>query len=465
VRSRLLLSYLTLTVFVLAVLEVPLALRYASQERQQLTARVERDAVALATFAGPNDTPAGRARMRSYATSYRARTGGRVLVVDRRGRPIVDSGPSEGAASYLSRPEIARALDGAVAYGTRFSRTLGHDLLYVAVPVASEGTVRGAVRITYPTSAVDARVHRYWLVLLGIACVVLVVALAIGIWFAESISRPLRALQIAARRAGEGDLAARAPTGGPPEVQAVATAFNDTAAKLEALLLAQREFVSDASHQLRSPLAALRLRLENLERDVTPAGRSELASAESEVGRLSRLVDGLLELARADRQPSAPGPLQLGSIVDERVGVWSPLAAEHGVALRWAHVPAEVLGTPGHVEQVLDNLLANALEASGPGTAITLTLERDAGFVELHVLDEGPGMTPDERGHAFARFWRVGSASGTGLGLAIVRRLAEADGGSAELREAPGGGIDAVVRLVAAPRTHGVAATAGRPNG
>jgi signal transduction histidine kinase len=236
-------------------------------------------------------------------------------------------------------------------------------------------------------------------------------------------------------------------------VQAVATAFNDTAAKLEVLLLAQREFVSDASHQLRSPLAALRLRLENLERDVTPAGRSELANAESEVGRLSRLVDGLLELARADRQPSAPEPLQLGSIVGERVEVWSPLAAEHGVELRFAPVPAQVLGTPGHVEQVLDNLLANALEASDPGTTITLALERDGGFIELHVLDEGPGMSADEREHAFARFWRVGSASGTGLGLAIVRRLAEADGGTAELREAPGGGIDAVVRLVASAQT------------
>lgn len=448
-RTRLLLSYLTLTICVLAVLEIPLALRYASQERQQLTARVEHDAVALATFAGPNDDAAGRARMRAYATSYQARTGGRVLVVDRRGLPIVDSSASS-PGSYATRPEIARALDGAVASGTRFSRTLGHDLLYVAVPIASEGSVRGAVRITYPTSAVDARVHRYWLVLGVIASVVLLLSLGIGLRFASWITRPLRALQLAARRAGDGDLAARAPIEGPPEVRAVATAFNDTTRKLEAMIGAQRAFVADASHQLRTPLAALRLRLENLERDVAPDGQHDLERAESEVDRLSRLVDGLLELARADRAPSAPVELDAAPVIAERIDVWTPLAEERGVALQGPTGSSVILATAGYLEQVLDNLIANALEVSRPGGAITLSLEHEGPWVELHVLDEGPGMSAEERTRAFDRFWRSGAESGTGLGLAIVRRLAEADGGLTELRAAPGGGVDAVVRLRAA---------------
>ena len=451
-RGRLLLSYLTLTVFVLAVLEVPLALRYASQERQQLTARVERDAVALATFAGPNNDAAGRARMRAYAASYRARTGGRVLVVDRAGKPIVDSGPTIGVTSYASRPEVAQALNGTVASGVRFSKTLGHDLLYVAVPIASVGTVRGAVRITYPTSAVDARVHRYWLVLAAVASVVLILALAIGLRFAESISRPLRALQLAARRAGEGDLSARAPTtAGPPEVRAVAHAFNESAATLEALVMAQREFVADASHQLRSPLAALRLRLENLERDVLPEGRAGLEHAQSEVGRLSRLVDGLLELARADRTPSSPELVDLAGVIEGRVESWSALAEERGVELRPGHTAAVGLATPGRLEQMLDNLLANALEVAPPGSAILLTAARRGAFAELHVIDAGPGMSAQERERAFGRFWRASSGSGTGLGLAIVRRLVESDGGSAELHAAETGGIDAVIRLPAGP--------------
>ncbi len=273
--------------------------------------------MALATMASPGRSP----QLEAIARRYREQTGGRVLIVGPKGRRVYDSGPGLGGTSFASRPEIARALDGQVATGTRFSRSLGHDLIYVAVPVAAEGRVRGAVRITYPTSTVDARVHRYWLILVAIAALVLSAALAIGLLFARSIARPLEALRGAAVRAGGGDLSTRAPVGlGPPEVRAVAVAFNDTVAKLDALVHAQDEFVADASHQLRSPLAALRLRLENLERDVPDSGRAGLAGAASEVERLSRVVDGLLALARADRAPSTADPIDLAPLVLRAAG-------------------------------------------------------------------------------------------------------------------------------------------------
>jgi signal transduction histidine kinase len=450
VRHRLLLSYLTLTVFVLAVLEIPLALNYASRERQDLTARVERDAVALATMAAPG----GSSSLQTIALRYRAQTGGRVVIVGPKGQRVFDSGPGLGTVSFASRPEIAKALDGQVATGTRFSSSLGHDLIYVAVPVASEGRVRGAVRITYPTSAVDARVHRYWLILVGIAVLVMSVALAIGLVFARSIARPLEALRVAAARAGDGDLATRAPVGlGPPEVRAVAVAFNDTVAKLDALVHAQDEFVADASHQLRSPLAALRLRLENLERDVGEPGRAGLAGATSEVERLSRVIDGLLALARADRAASASEPLDLAPLVRERLAAWTAYAEERDVDLRELLVPAIVLGTPGCLEQVLDNLLSNALDVAPAGSTITVSLTLGADGAELRVIDEGPGLTEVQRLRAFDRFWRAGAHSGTGLGLSIVRRLIEAEGGSVELLLGPGRGIEALVRL---PRVQGV---------
>jgi signal transduction histidine kinase len=444
VRHRLLLSYLTLTVFVLAVLEIPLALNYASRERQDLTAKVERDAVALATLASPGDS----ARLKATAQHYRAQTGGRVLIVGPKGQRVVDSGPGLGGASYASRPEIAQALNGQVATGVRYSSSLGHDLIYVAVPVAADGRVRGAVRITYPTSAVDARVHRYWAILGAIAGLVLLVALAIGLAFSRSIARPLEALRLAAARVGEGDLGARAPTEvGPPEVRAVATAFNDTARKLDALLRTQDEFVADASHQLRSPLAALRLRLENLELDVGPAGRAGLEGATSELERLSRVVDGLLALARADRAPSAVVAIELAPMVHERLEAWAAYAEEHDVTLRERLAPIAALATPGRLEQVLDNLLANALDVAPGGTEIVIAVSARDGSAELRVSDEGPGLTETQRTRAFDRFWRAGSHSGTGLGLAIVRRLVEADGGSAELLARAEGGIDAVVRM------------------
>lgn len=449
-RRRLLVSYLAVALLVLGLLGIPLAISYAHNERQDLAAKVERDAVAFATLvedALEKGTPVPAAVSR-VAKDYDADTGGRVVVVNRRGRAVVDSAPT-GSRDFSSRPEIARALAGAISTGTRTSQTLGTDLLYVALPVASSGVVHGAVRITYPTSAVDANIHRYWTLLAAIAATVLAVAVAIAAVLARWVVRPLDRLEQAAGAIGSGDLAARAPVEGPPEVRRLAETFNTMGAALDALVHSQDAFVADASHQLRTPLAALRLRLENLGRDVTPPGKPELEGALAEVERLSALVAALLTLARADRAPKSPHTIDLQSVVGERLAAWSALADERDVCL---HDELEgslaVLATPGRIEQVLDNLLANALDASPDSATITVSAHRADGWVELHVIDEGPGMTAEERERAFDRFWRApGGGDGFGLGLAIVARLVAADGGRVELREAATGGLDAVVRL------------------
>jgi signal transduction histidine kinase len=252
---------------------------------------------------------------------------------------------------------------------------------------------------------------------------------------------------------GKGDLTARAPEAGPPEIKALAVRFNETVARLDALLGSQEAFVADASHQLRTPLAALRLRLENLERDVDPAGRRDLDAALAEVERLARLVDGLLALARADAAASAAEPVDMVAVVAARVEHWASQAEAHDVAID-VDVPSRLhaLATPGALEQVLDNLISNALAVSPPGSTIAIGAHEGSADVELHVVDEGPGMTSEQRARAFDRFWRAGPpGTGTGLGLAVVHRLVTADGGTIELRRASGGGLDAEMRLRAAP--------------
>jgi len=450
VKRRLLAGYLGVAVLVLVLLEVPLAISYARAERQSLTDKVQRDAVALASLVEDSLEQGAPvpARVRRIARNYGADTGARVVVTDARGRRLIDSAPS-GTTDFSSRPEIASALTGEIATGTRHSRTLGTDLLYVAVPVASSGIVHGAVRISYPTSAVDARIHRYWTVLAIIAAVVLAVAATVAAVLARWVTRPLDHLERAADAVGSGNLSARAPAEGPPEVQRLAETFNSMAAELDVLLRSQDAFVADASHQLRTPLAALRLRLENLEPDVTDPGKEDLQGALREVERLSALVDGLLTLARADRAQSAPASISLGPLVQERVGAWSALAAESDVRMR-VNGESEVtaLVTPGRVEQVLDNLLANAIDASPAGATVTVSTRSVDGWVELHVIDEGPGLSETERDRAFDRFWQAHEGrDGFGLGLAVVRRLTTADGGDVQLRAGTAGGLDAVVRL------------------
>ncbi len=449
-RRRLLASYLAVAILVLALLEIPLAISYAENERQDLGDKVERDAVALATLVEDSleHGTAVPAQVRGVVGDYGRDTGGRVVVVDAAGRALVDTAPT-GSRDFSSRPEIAKALSGEIATGTRRSETLGADLLYVAVPVASSGVVHGAVRITYPMSAVNARIHRYWSILAVIAAGVLAVAVAIAFVLARWVVRPLDRLERAADAIGAGDFDARAPVQGPPEVRRLAETFNAMVAKLDVLVRSQDEFVADASHQLRTPLSALRLRLENLERDVAPAGQHELEGALAEVERLSALVDALLALARADRAAASPRPVDLTGIATDRLAAWSALADERGVRLdEQIEGPLTALATPGRLEQVLDNLLANALDVSPRGAAITVSTRSSDGEIELHVADEGPGMTEGERARALDRFWRAGGrGEGFGLGLAIVQRLVTADGGRVELREAPAGGLDAVVLL------------------
>jgi signal transduction histidine kinase len=454
VTRRLLLGYLGVTIFVLLALEVPLGVQNQRNERHDVEVRVERDATVLSSYAEDAVQSGNRAQLANvarYAYGYARTAGTRVVIVDRRGRAFIDtSARVPGTESFASRPEIASALKGKVASGTRHSSTLHANLLYVAVPVGSGGVVSGAVRITYPMTSVEARITRYWLLLGAIALTVLVAATLVGVRLARFVTRPLRGLEQAAAEVGSGRLEARAPEGeGPPEVQSLVMVFNETVAKLEQLLRSQQEFVADASHELRTPLTALRLRLETLSEDVDGDDRRNLDAALRELERLNRMVEGLLALARADAGTEPAGLIDAAAVVRERVDTWVPLAGEHDVSLVAAvNGPTPVRAGTQRLAQVLDNLVSNALTYAPAGTNVTVSTESAPPWVELHVRDHGPGLTAEQRARAFDRFWRAGSgAGGSGLGLAIVRRLVEADGGQVELESAPGGGTDAIVRL------------------
>lgn len=456
---RLLLSYLSITTFVILVLEIPLGVTFARSERRNLVDRVKHDAIAL-TLLGEERLEGGApgTDLQRMVAEYRRATGGRAVIVDRTGAVLADSGPAaDTSQAFANRPEIQAALAGKEVSGRRHSESLGADLLYVAVPVASGGKVLGAVRVTYPTSFVDRRVRRTWWVLTAVAGVVIVVVLLVSLVLARSVSRPLRELGATAARLGEGDLSARADVGGPPEVAVLSTTFNAMAGQLEELVRSQEAFIADASHQLRTPLAALRLRLENVQAVSDGAARVDLDAAVSEVLRLSRMVDGLLALARTERAGPQPELMDLAEIVEGRRVAWSALADERGVRLVVSAEPElEIMARPDHIEQVLDNLLANALEVSPRSSVITIRAVRSSRWIDVHVSDQGPGIAPEARAHAFDRFWRAASTesrSGTGLGLAIVHRLVMSEGGSVELHEAAGGGLDAVVRLPAVRRS------------
>lgn len=453
--GRLIAGYLLLTAALLGILMVPLALTHRDNLERDLLLRMERDAVVLASLLQQDlqARPADRDRIATTVMSYAHETGARVAVTDADGTLMGDSDPTEpGARDFRGRPEIDRALAGRVATGTRHSATLGTDLLFVSVPVAAGGQVFGSVRITYTGGQISRRTRMYWLLLAAIAAVTLIAVVVIATVIARWVSRPLARLETSARAVGAGDLSARAPEDrGPPEVRALAHRFNLTVAQLERLVGAQEAFVADASHQLRTPLTAIRLRIESLEHASGETGREDARAALGEVDRMARLVDGLLALARADRAQESGDPCDLTALVEERLTAWRGPAGDAEVALESRVAPGlRVRVARSSLEQALDNLIDNAVRASPPRATVTLEATVEPDLVRLAIVDHGPGLDPSERQHAFERFWRAADAptgEGSGLGLAIVRRLVESAGGQVRLDETPGGGLSAVMLL------------------
>lgn len=434
---RLVVTYVSLTVLVAGLLGIPLALAYQHDVQHERTLQVQGGTSTLATLVDDSLEHADSVTVPILAERYSTELNARIAVVDEHGRILGSAGGSVPFARILEAagPAAAsRAVSGSAA-GVR----------YVAAPVSGGGHVIAV----YRSVGVNGSVRGYWLLIGLLAAVAVLAAIVIGIGLARTITRPLRSLEQATAAAGEGRLATRVPESGPPELRSLARSFNHAAANLERVLAAQAAWVSDASHQLRTPLAALQLRLENLQRGSEPQPDPEaLEAALGEVHRLTRLTDGLLALGRLDGGTPAGHRIALEPLIRERVALWRTLADEHGVG-----IVANVTGDPvvaseeGRIEQVLDNLLSNALDASTAGVTITVNAFPSNGQVEIHVVDEGDGLSPEELRRAFDRFWRGGSGDGSGLGLAIVRQLVTADHGRVELRTAPSGGIDAVVQL------------------
>ncbi|MHB1486535.1 MAG: sensor histidine kinase [Acidimicrobiales bacterium] len=463
---RLLAGLITFTILVLFALEIPLGLGYAQRERGVVQSSLERDAAALSGLSAESLERQDLARVQLLAADYASRSGTDVILLSNQGRVITSAGRDNttALASYLSARLARRGANPSL--GGSFSGGRGSPtFMYTALSIQSDTAIDrgsggvGTLVAAEGINALNDRISHYWFTLGGVGLAVVVLAGILGWLVARSVTRPLRQIEFAVARLGRGDLGSRANAStGPTELRSLAASFNDMADRLEELVASQRAFVADASHQLRSPLTALRLRLENLGSDTQGEADTDIEAAVDETYRLSRIVDGLLAIARAEGTRPQRQATELSALAQERAEAWGPLAEEKGVTLVVSAVPTRAWAVPGYIEQVLDNLLANALEASPPGTTVTLGVESVGSVAHLSVADEGPGMSEEDRAHAFDRFWRSegNPQSGSGLGLAIVDQLVRACVGSVTLSPArpeadPGSGLRVEIELQPAP--------------
>ena len=457
-RARLLVTVLVVVGLVAVGLGGLLAWTTAQGAQQGFFTRRLTDTVYLASVVQRPLTEATGSDLDALLARYQQVYGVTVHVLTADGTPFGPSGAPQLDESGRARLETALA--GRRSQPPPLQMPWTDAPLVVAEPVLVDGEVRGAVVTVSPTDVLRARELETW-ALIGAA---VLLALGLGVLVSLPVVRwilhPVHRLDEGTGRVAAAVLAgaAAAPVAddsGPPELRRLSVSFDRMAETVNGAFAAQRAFVADASHQLRNPLTALRLRLSNMAGHVDPAATDDHVAALEEAERLSTLLDGLLALARTER--TAPlADVDVDAAGDDRVEAWRPLAEHTGLRLVSTGTRGLAAAAPlGAIETVLDAVLDNAVKFSAAGDTVTVRTAADDGRVEISVRDTGPGIAPEELDRATDRFWRSPAQSnveGSGLGLAIAARTVELAGGELCLECPDGGGLRVVAQLPRVPR-------------
>lgn len=450
------LAFTYIVVIVVIAFEVPLAINLQRRATSDVEQQSLLGAQIIAARVGGERTFQPKQLQRFVSQNFPHTEDGRVVVVAPSGVLIADSlGPANLGERFatVERPELQQVLrDQQPASQIRFSDTLGQSILVAAAPILDESTFYGVVRQSHALGEVQDRVRRVIIGLAFIGFAALLAGLLIAFALASSLSRPLSRLAATAKRLGEGDLSARTEgRTGATEMSELATSFDDMATRLESTVKAQREFVANASHQLRTPLTGMKLRLESaISQSQDLDVKRQLEAADTEVDRLAEIVERLLVMARRIEE-GGPAEVDLGRAAARAVERWSERASRLGATLRVTGEGGHALGEAADLDQILDNLLDNAI-AYAPGPIVVET-GRANGRSFIAVEDRGPGIPTEDRDRVTDRFYRGkgAPAGGSGLGLAIVSELAERWGGSVDVRASEGGGTRVEVLLGDAP--------------
>ncbi|MFT2017653.1 ATP-binding protein [Streptomyces sp. 796.1] len=299
------------------------------------------------------------------------------------------------------------------------------------VIVAEERGAQGVtVRVEESHSTVGREIGRTLLIILAVALLAIVAAVILAVRQAHRLVAPLTDLAETAERLGSGDPRPRHRRYGVPELDRVADVLDASAERIARMLTAERRLAADASHQLRTPLTALSMRLEEITlTDEPETVKEEATIALTQVERLTDVVQRLLTNSRDPRSGSAVA-FDLDEVVKQQVEEWRPAYRGEGRAIvRSGKNGLRAVGTPGAVAQVLATLIENSLMHGGGTVALRTRVTGNQAVVE--VSDDGPGVPPDLGARVFER--TVSGRNSTGLGLAVARDLAEADGGRLEL--------------------------------
>lgn len=380
----------------------------------------------------------------------------RVMVTDTAGRVLYDSRQQENArGQYAFYTEIARALGGNDAF------YCGYDgeafLSRAAAPVVYRSQIIGVVYAYQYDAQQGTLLRELQKNLMTISVVAAVFAIGVSFLLSRMFTRRISRLLQAIRTVREGSYSHRAQISGSDEIAQIAGEFNSLTGRLQTTEEARRRFVSDASHEMKTPLAGIKLltdsilQTENIDPETT---REFVSDIGDEASRLERITEDLLRLTRLDSGAIDPAVrVEVKPVLERASRMLQPVAKERGVALRCqADAAAAVLATSGDVHQILYNLMENGVKYTPAGGFVHATVSVREGQVIMSVEDNGIGIPPEDMPHIFERFYRVDKArsrqiGGTGLGLSIVGDTVQRRSGEITVSPRVGGGTVFTVRF------------------
>jgi signal transduction histidine kinase len=326
---------------------------------------------------------------------------------------------------------------------------------YAARPVTgADGSLLAVVELSRDVTETEAFLGVLRLVLIGAGGGALIAALIASLVLARQLTRPLAHMETATRAIASGDLGRRVPVTSADEIGRLADSINHMASDLARLEAARREFIAKISHDLRTPLTAIKGFVINLQDMAPESMQSALVTIDEQTDRLVRLVNDLLALSRLQRGELRleRTSVDLARLARSTAGLVEPKAQRLGLAVR-LDLPTQlppVEGDPDRLQQAVLNLLDNALRFAPAGSTVQVSLAVGEGEIILRVLDDGRGLTADELEHAFEPYYR-GAGGGAGLGLTIAREIVLAHSGRIWLRPRPEGGAEVGFSLPTSP--------------
>ena len=417
------------------------------------------------------DSPKARRRIQSAVDRRATRLGVAIVVVDQDGRLLADSSPVGQDENLSKEEEINEALAGVISKSTRSEPDSKKNWLYVACPVRSMGETTGVIRVGVPLTEIERRLQKDLIVFLEIILATGVVTVLISLLLARRVNRPVKEMSALAKQISiSGDFSAFLPVSRKDEIGELCLSFNQMIGRLREQERVRQEFISNASHELKTPVMAIGSVVEALQ-----AGAAEdpklrvqfLNSLERLVDRQSSLIQDLLDISKLDSGSEThwQDNINITQVINDAVEQIRPqadkkeLTISTQITLEGAAQEFMVAGNASQLQRALLNILTNAVKYTPNGGSIGILVKASGGEqLQVRIQDSGCGIDPEDIPHIFDRFYRADKArtretGGTGLGLAIVREIIARHHGTVNLESVVGKGSTFIIQLPMRPKS------------